>query len=151
MFEQMLSLVKDEVAKKVGGIEGIPAGKQSAVVETTASSLMDGLKKFATPDKLASLVGGGGGGSMTSGLSSGVVSSLTSKLGLSPAIAQTIASKVIPAVMSLLKKNVDDPAKPGFNLQSMMGALGGSAGGSSGGGGILGKAVGAVEGLFGKK
>ena len=144
MFEQMLGLVKDEVAKKVGGIEGIPAGKKSAVVETTASSLMDGLKKFATPDALASLLGGGGG-SMTSGLASGVVSSLTSKLGLSPAIAQTIAGKVIPAVMSLLKKNVDDPAKPGFDLSSMLGALGG--GSKASGGGILG----ALGGLFGKK
>lgn len=146
MFEQMLDLVKGEVAKKVGGIEGVPAGKQSAVVETTAGSLMDGLKKFATPDKLSSLLGGGGG-NMAGGLSSGVVSSLISKLGLSPAVAETIAAKVIPAVMSLLKKQVDDPAKPSFNLQSMMGALTGG----SGAGGAMGKVVGALGGLFGKK
>ncbi len=145
MLDKMLDLVKGEVAKKVGGIDGVPAGKKSAVVETTASSLMDGLKKFATPDKLASLIGGGGGGSATSGLTKGVVSALTSKLGLSPAVAKTIATKVVPAVMSLLKKNVDDPSNPGFDLSSMLGALGGGSKGS--GGGIMG----ALGGLFGKK
>ncbi len=121
----MLGLVKDQVAKSIGGIEGIPAEKQNAVVETTASSLMSGLGKFANPAALGSLLGGGGGGASTSGLSSGVVSALTSKVGLSPTVAQKIATTVIPMVMSLLKKHVDDPAKPGFNLQSITGALGG--------------------------
>jgi hypothetical protein len=149
MFEQMLGLVKDEVAKKVGGISGIPAGKQSAVVETTASSLMSGLGKFASPAALSSLLGGGGGASAAGGLSSGVVSALTSKVGLNPSVAQNVAGTVIPAVMSIFKKHVDDPAKPGFNLQSMIGGL--TGGGSSGSGGGLGGILGKVGGLFGKK
>ncbi len=120
----MLGLVKDQVAKSIGGINGIPAEKQSAVVETTASSLMSGLGKFATPAALGSLLGGGSA-SATSGLSSSVVSALTSKVGLSPTVAQTIAGTVIPAVMSLLGKHVNDPAKPAFNPQSVAGALGG--------------------------
>jgi hypothetical protein len=149
MFEQMLGLVKDEVAKKVSGIAGISAAKQSAVVDTTASSLMSGLKKFATPDKLTSLLAGGGGNSMASSLSTGVVSSLTSKLGLSPVVSQTIAATVIPAVMSLFKKQMDDPSKPGFNLQSMMGAL--TSGASSGSGGGLGGMLGRLSTIFAGK
>ncbi len=93
MFEQMLGLVKGQVSKSLSGIEGIPAGKESAVVETTTSSLMSGLKKFATPDKLSGLlgmVGGGGGGAKNTGVNTigtGVVSALTSKVGLNPAVA----------------------------------------------------------------
>jgi hypothetical protein len=150
MLDQILGLVKGEVAKKVGGIAGIPAAKQSAVVDTTASSLVSGLQKFATPDKLTSLLAGGAGSSMASSLSTGVVSSLTSKLGLSSTMSQTIAATVIPAVMSLLKKNVDDPAKPGFNLQSVMSALGGASQ-SSDSGGILGNMLGGLGNLFARK
>jgi hypothetical protein len=147
----MLGLVKDEVGKKIGGIDGIPAGKESAVVETTASSLMSGLKNFASPAALGSLLGGGGANA-TNGLSSGVVSALTSKVGLSPSVAQNIAGTVIPAVTSLFNKHVGDSSKPGFNLQSMAGALmGGSSGGNSAGSGIASAALGALGGLFKKK
>jgi hypothetical protein len=150
MFDQMLDLVKGQVAKTVGGIDGIPAGKQSAVVETTANSLLSGLKKNATLDGLGELLGGGGAsGGMVSSLSSGVVSALTSKLKLSPAVAQAIASKVIPAVMSLLNRKVADKSEPGFNLESILGSLAG--GGTSKSGGGLGGLLGGLGGLFGKK
>lgn len=161
MFEQMLNLVKGQVAKTVGGMDGIPADKQAAVVSTTTSSLMDGLKNFATPDKLSSLLGGAGragGEQAAGGLASNIVSDLTSKVGLKPAMAQGIAGSVVPAVMSLFSKNVNDPSKPGFNLQSMIGALAGGAGGILGGGasagstgGVLGGLMGKLGGLFGGK
>jgi hypothetical protein len=150
MFDQMLDLVKGQVAKSVGGISGIPAGKESAVVETTANSLLSGLKKNATLDGLGSLLGGGGAsGGMASSLSKGVVQALTSKLKLNPALAGTIASTVIPAVMSLLKKRVDDKSEPGFNLESILGGLTGGGTAKSGGG--LGGLLGGLGGLFGKK
>jgi hypothetical protein len=149
MLDQIMDLVKGQVAKSVGGIKGIPAGKESAVVETTADSLLAGLKKNASLDGLGALLGGGVGGSMVSGLSSGVVKALTSKLKLSPAVAQTIASTVIPAVTSLLKNKVDDKNEPGFNLESMLGNLVGGGGKASSGG--LGGLLGGLGGLFGKK
>lgn len=183
MFDQLSGLVKDQVAKTVGSIEGVPADKTSAVVDTTASSLMSGLQQFATPDKLSALLGGGGsgasggglgsllgdskgasagGGAGASGLSGGVVQALTSKVGLSPTVAKSIAAAAILAVLALLKKQ---SSTGGGGLQSLVGALaggsgtgggggigamlGGLAGGSglgSGGGGLLGK----LGGLFGK-
>ncbi len=153
MLNQMMNLVKDQVAKSVGGINGIPAGKEKAVVETTASSLLDGLKKNASLDNLGALLGGGGASSgMVNSLSSGVVSALTSKLKLNPALAQTIAAKVIPAITSLLKKKVDDDKEPGFNLESVLGNLvGGGKSKSSGGLGSLGGLLGGLGGLLGKK
>jgi hypothetical protein len=153
MLDQIMELVKSQVAKTVGGIDGIPAGKESAVVETTAASLVGGLKKNATLDGLGALLGGGGGAgkAMASSLSTGVVQALTSKLGLNPAVARTIASTVIPAVMSLLSKRVADKGEPGFNLESILGGLTGGVGGGAGGGGGLGGLLGGLGSLLGKK
>lgn len=155
MFEQMMNLVKGEVAKRVGGMDAIPAEKRSEVVSTATSSLMSGLKQYASPDNLSSLLGIGGakgGAGMTSSLSSGVVSSLTSKTGLSSGVAQSIASSIVPAVMSLLKKNASGSGQSGFNLQSMASALTGGAGSAAGGlGGKLQGMLGGLGSLFGKK
>jgi hypothetical protein len=154
MLEKIMDLVKGQVMDSVGGMPGIPEDKKGEVVETTAHSMMDGLKKYATSggiSKITSMLGMGGSGAgagsgMASTLESTVVSALTSKVNLSPAVAQKIAATVIPAVMSLMKKKVDDDNEPGFNLESIVGGLTGksAAGGSGGGimnmlGGILGK------------
>lgn len=152
MFEQILGQVKDQVAKSIGGISGIPADKQSAVVDTTASSLMSGLKQFATPDKLSSLLGGGG--AAASGLSGGVVSALTSKVGLNANTAKGIAAAVIPAVLGLLKKqsggsggigSLVSALSGGGGLGNMLGGImggGSSAGAGAGLGGMLGGLMG---------
>ncbi len=147
----MMDLVKGQVAKMVGGMDEVPANKRQAAVDATAGSLMDGLKKYATPDMLGSLLGMGksnapAGAKATSGLESGVVSALTSKVGLNPAVAQKIASVVIPAVMTLFRKKVDDKNEPGFDLQSMLGSLTGGGAKSSGGG-----VMEMIGGIFGKK
>lgn len=139
MFDKIMGLVKDQVTNSIGSIPGIPADKKAQTIETTASSLMDGLKQHAVGGGLQSLLGGGGA---PSGLSSGVVSALTQKVGLSPAIAQSVVAAVIPAVMSLFKKKIADPKEPGFNLESLVGGLTGGSGGGL---------MGAIGGLFGKK
>jgi hypothetical protein len=178
MFEKMLDMVKNEVTNVVGGLGGIPKSSQGMVVDTAANSLMSNLKQYANPSTLGSLLGIGGakgGASLTSGLSAGLVGDLTSKAGLAPGVAQGVAGKIIPAVMSLFKKQVNDPAQPGFNLQSMIGAIAGggaiggmggrssgtpagsagSGGGIFGSGGGLGGGLGGILGglgnLFGKK
>jgi len=147
MFDNLMNLVTGQVEKTVGGMSEIPADKRSAVVSTTASSLMSGLKQFATPDKLSGLLGMGGKSTAPAmgGLQSGVVSALTSKTGVSPAVSKSIASAVIPAVLSLLKKNVQDSSQSGFNIQSVIGGLTGAK--SSAASGVMGM----LGGLFGKK
>ncbi len=140
-----MDLVKGQVTKSVAGISGIPDDKKAATVDTTVHSLLDGLKKTATSGGISSLTSmfGAGGKSSGSGLESGVVSALTSKVGLSPAIAQKIATSVVPLVMSLMKKRVADDNEPGFNLDSIVGGLTGK--GSSGG------IMNMIGGIFGKK
>lgn len=141
MLDKIMGLIKGQVENTVEGVSGIPEDKKEATVETTASSLLDGLKKYATPDKISQLASmlGGGSSSASSGevagtLQTSVVSALSKKVGLNPSVAQKIASAVIPAVMSLLKKKVGDDKDPGFNLQTLVGGLTGKDNGSAGGG-----------------
>ena len=156
MLEKIMDLVKGQVMNTVNGIPEIPEDKKTETVETTAHSLVDGLKKYATPENISSLTsmlgigksntGTAASGNMAGGLESSVVSALTSKVGLNPSIAQKIATTVIPAVMSLFKKKVDDDNEPGFNLQSLVGSLAGKGSGNSSGG-----VMDMLGGIFGKK
>ncbi len=150
MFEKIMNLVKGQAMDTIGGMQGVPEEKKKEVVETTAGSLIDGLKEHAASGGIASLLGmggaGAGSGSLSSGLVSNVVDALTSKVGLNPSVAQKIASSVVPAVTSLLKGKVADTGEPGFNLESLVGGLTGK-----GSGGAAGGIMNAVEGLFGKK
>jgi len=151
----MFGLVRDEVSRVVGGMGSIPQEKQGAVVDTAAGSLMNGLKKFATPAALGALLGGGsaaggvGGSGAVGSLSSGMISDLVAKAGLSSSAAKGVAAGVVPAVVSLLGKHAG--STPGFDISSMIGALGGGGAKASGGLGNLGGIAGALGGLFGKK
>ncbi len=72
--------------------------------------------------------------------------------GITPIImplAKTIATTVVPAVVSLLQKKVGDKNEPGFNLESILGNLTGGGGKSASGG--LGSLLGGLGGLLGKK
>lgn len=77
-----------------------------------------------------------------SGLQNSVVNALSEKLGLNKDIANSIASAVIPAIMSLFSQKANDPNDESFTIESLIGALGGKSGG-----GLLGM----LGGLFGNK
>lgn len=139
MMEKIIDLIKGQVMKTVGAETGIPEEKKAETVETTTASLIDGLKKYATPENLSSLKSMLGMGQtheaaataqsadMASGLESNVVNALTSKVGLSSSVAQKIATAVIPAVMSLFKKKAGD-SDSGFDIGSMLSSLTGKKG-----------------------
>lgn len=148
MLNEIINLVKEEALGAITNNTAIPADKKEAAVETTTSTIVDGLKEYFTPDNLSAITslfsGGGSAGdsSMMSNLQSSVVNALSEKVGLNKDVANSIASAVIPAIASLFSKKVNDPDDKGFNIESLMGAFGGK-----GGGGILG----ALGGLFGNK
>lgn len=77
---------------------------------------------------------------LQSNISSGVISSLTSKLGLAPGMSKTIAAVAIPALINLItkKNNItpdDDPSPLNelFGSKAKGGLLGGVAKGLLGG------------------
>lgn len=151
MLDNIVNLVKDQVLSSItGGNVEIPADKKDAIVDTTTESLMDGLKSNFTLDNLSSLTSMFSGdnsatsNNITSGLQSNVVSALSEKVGLGKDLSSTIASTVIPAVISMFQQKTNDPNDSTFSIESLMKMFGGNN--SSG---ILG-ALGSLFGKFGK-
>ncbi len=152
MLNSIINLVKDEASKAVSNA-GVPAEKQEETVQTATSTIVKEMAGHFIPDNLSALSGlfGGSGGAtssgigsnLTSGIESSVVSALVQKVGLNSTIANGVASLLVPAVMGMISKNVKDPNKPGFNVESIIE----SVTGKGTGGGLLG----ALGGLFGKK
>ena len=145
MLDGIIDLVKDQALGAITNNAGVPADKKEAAVETTTSAVVNGLKDQLTPDNLSNILGIFSGGSasnsnLTSGLQSSVVSALSEKVGLSPAVANSIASTVIPAIMGLIAKKHND-SNDSFSLESLVESVTGKQGG-----GILGT----LGGLFGK-
>lgn len=149
MLDGILDLIKDQALGAVTQA-GVPADKQEAAVETTASSIVDGLKDQLSLDNISSIMSLFGGSSsssspvaasnpVVSSIQGTVVSSLSEKVGLSPAVANTIASTVVPALIGLLSKKSNDP-DDSFDFGSLLQSFTGG-GDSTGGflGGILGK------------
>lgn len=148
MLDNIIGLVKDQVLNSVtGGNIDIPADKKDQIVDTTASSFMDGLKSNISMDNLSSLTSLFGSkdststNSITSGIQSTVVASLCEKVGLSKELANTIASTAIPAIMGMFQSKANDPNDSSFSIESLIKSFSGGKGG-----GILG----ALTGLFGK-
>lgn len=145
MLDGIIDLVKDQVLGAITNNADVPADKKDAAVETTTSAVVDGLKDQLTPDNLSNVLGmfsgsSANGNNLASGLQSSVVSALSEKVGLSPSIANSIASTVIPAIMGLIANKNDDP-NDSFNLESLVKSVTGKKGG-----GILGT----LGSLFGK-
>jgi len=144
MLENILSLIKGPVMEAITSNQAVPENKKPQAIEATTSAFAEGLKQNATPDNLAKLAGLLNGGSLSSSSSlvqnmEGVISgALTQKVGLSQGIAATIATAVVPMVMSALSGKIKDPNEKGFNLESVLGSLTGGKTGEGGIGGVLG-------------
>lgn len=130
MLNNIVQLIKENAGDFIQNNPDIPEQKKEAVIQTTAESIKDSFAKESGSGlfdlgNIASLLKGGSSDSFTGNISSNVQTALISKLGLSPAIASSIASMVIPMIM---KKFLNSPNESG-NVSSTGGisSLGGGA------------------------
>lgn len=137
MLDNILNLVKQEVLGTVTNNPEIPADKKDDVVQTTTSTIMNSLKDQMTHGNLSSitsLFGGSGVNNSTppathplvNTLQSSVASALNQKVGLNMNVATSIAAAVIPTIIGLFSKKVNDSNEPGFNVQSLIESFTGS-------------------------
>ncbi|MCD7963610.1 MAG: hypothetical protein LUF90_08735 [Rikenellaceae bacterium] len=155
MFEKIMDLVKKQVMDKVSGNSEIPADKKEQTIDTATSSLMDSLKRYATPDNISSIASMFGAGKkeeiteqkaagITNGIKSDMITNLISKVGLSQGTANNLASGIVPAIMFLFSKKVSDDNDPDFNIGSILSSFTGDKNSDKSGvmdmvGSILGK------------
>ncbi|SHF17978.1 DUF937 domain-containing protein [Dysgonomonas macrotermitis] len=134
MLDNIIKLVKEQALGAISGNAQVPADKQEAAVETTTTSIVDGLKDHFTPDNLSAITNLFSGGAsdmegISSSLQGSVVSALSEKVGLSKEVANSVASAVIPAVIGIFSKKANDPNDSGFSVESLIKAFSGGKGG----------------------
>lgn len=132
MLDQIINSVKSEVGGQIAGKTNLPSG----TIDKVFSEIGDVTKKEVTNQ----MAGGNLPNVMNlfsekpnnskadeiqSNISSGVISNLTGKLGLSPQVAGTISSIAIPAIINMItKKNKSTPDDDPSPLTDLFGGLG---------------------------
>ena len=148
MIDQLIKLVQANAGDAIVNNQAIPNQQNDAAIETVARQIMGGLQQRAAQgdvSQVTSLFNGAdlsamGGNSMVGSLISNVAGEFAGRFGVSPQIAQSIASGLIPTVMNQFVNKTNDPNDKDFDLQDM---LKGFTGGGGGGGGLnLGELVG---------
>ncbi|MFD2572193.1 hypothetical protein ACFSUS_16230 [Spirosoma soli] len=147
MFETLMNLVQQNAGQSVINNPAIPNDQNDNVMQTVTSSIMNGLGQQAQGGGLGSLLGmvTGQGGSVeshptTQGVQQHVQQDLMSKLGISPQVAMSVASTLVPIVLSKLMHKANDPNDSSVDAGSLMSSLGGGQAGGLGGmlGGLFG-------------
>lgn len=140
MLDNIISLVKEQVTKTITESNAISDDKKDAAIDATTSGILNGLKSEINPSNISSIMGlfnnesAASESALSESVQKSVVSALSSKIGLDSGTANSIATAIIPALLSLFAKKSNDP-NDSFSIESVLHSLAGS----SGSGGILGK------------
>ena len=134
MLETLMNLVKQHAGQAVIDNPAIPNSQNDSVLQTVAGSIMSGLGQQAQGGGLGNLLGMVVNGAnvqqspVTQGVQQHVEQSLMEKLGISPQVAMSIASAVVPIVLSKLMHRASDPNDATVDGNSILGAATGKQG-----------------------
>lgn len=130
MLDQLLNLVKEQAGDAIVNNPAIPNQHNDEAINMASSSIFDALKGQASSGGIGNLLNmfsGGGASAGSNPLVSSVVSNLASqyaqKFGISPAIANTVASSLIPMVMEKFVNKTNDSNDNSFDLNGIVSSL----------------------------
>jgi len=133
MFDQLLSLVKENAGNDIIENTAIPNERNDEAVEAATQSISDTFKNAIqsgnTQDVMQLFNDNGNNVSaqpLTQNMQGNLMDKLTKQFGLSGAQAGGIASSLIPMVLNKFIHKTNDPNDSSFNLSSILGSLGGS-------------------------
>lgn len=135
MLDMLMNLVQQHSGQAVINNPAIPNEQNDTVMQTVASSILSGLGQQAQGGGLGNLLGmvvNGGNNvqqnPVTSGVQQHVEQSLMEKLGISPQVAMSVASAVVPMVLGKLMNKAADPNDSSVDGNSILGAATGNQG-----------------------
>lgn len=105
MFNQVLDLVKKQIADNPEIAKLVPPGQQEDVNKEVAAGVNDGLKNSLTSGGIGGMLSsltGGSGGDMSATIAKAVADRLQGKFGLSPEVIHKI-SAAIPGIIQKLR------------------------------------------------
>lgn len=132
MFDQLLSLVKENAGSAIINNSAIPNDRNDEAVETTTHSIMDTLKNAVQSGNVSDVMHMFSGGSsnavsspLAQNMQGNLIQNLMQKFGINNSQAGGIASSIIPAVLSKFVHKTNDPNDKSFDLSSILSHFGG--------------------------
>lgn len=165
MIDQLKKLVENYAGDAVIRNKDVPDEKNAEAIDAITSGIEEGLQNEVRQEKYEEFLSmfqqkgkSLSGNPAVSNIMNSVVGNLSSRLGLSPQVSQSIAASLIPMVMNGLVKRTNDPNDKDFDLQDMLKSFSGKEGldvnellGKFSGGSKAGSGVGEMLGkIFGK-
>ncbi len=142
MLDELINSLSEEKGAELASL-GIPADKTGDVLNLAKSDLMDQFKSGAANDNLGDLLSLFNGkqdiasSPMVQNMIGSYAAQLAPKLGISPSVAQSAATMILP---SLLAKLNDATPADGLSQDNLTELIGGAGG--------IGDMLGKVKGMF---
>jgi hypothetical protein len=155
MLDELFNLIRQNGQQSVIDNDAVPNEHNSAVMQEAQNSILNGLSGLNDPGQLSSLleaVQGGQAGSnpAVQRITNNFMGNITEKFGINAGTAASIASTLIPVVLSQLARR-GSQGGGGLDLGGLLGSLTGGnfAGGNAAGSGLAGNlsSIGAQLGL----
>jgi hypothetical protein len=134
MMDQLLKIVEQGAQKTIVQNKAIPDQLNNAAIKEVTSQILNSLKGQVNAGNIQQVVAmfqSGAGRSMgsnplVSNIISTVAGSLTSKFNIPGEVAQSVASNLVPGVMSEVIRKTNDPKDIDFDLQQMIRGMSGN-------------------------
>lgn len=136
MLDQLIQLVKQHAGDAIINNPAIPNQHNDAAISDVANSILSGLQSHASSGNLQNIVSlfqNGGGNSLVnhpivSSIIGNAAASLSSKFGVNPSTASSIASSLLPTVINKFVSKTNDPNDTSFDLSSVLQTVSGNSG-----------------------
>lgn len=134
MIDQLINLVRNHAGESVINNPAVPNEQNDEILRDVSNNISEGLKEETDKGNIDAIMDMFEHNSETSlmnnsaidGIMNKVVSSLSSKFGLSPEIADQIATNLLPRVMSQFIDKAKDPNDNDFSLLDIANKFGGT-------------------------
>jgi len=134
MLEQLQRLVEQSSQQQIVENKAIPDQFNNAAIKEVTTQILSNLKgqvAAGNMQQIISLFQSGGGKLMATSpvlntMVTSVTASLATRFNLPPQVAQTVATNLVPSVMTQVIKKANDPRDIDFDLQQMMRSMTGN-------------------------
>ncbi len=135
MLDQLLKIVEQSSQKEIVENRSIPDQFNNAAIKEVTTQIISNLKGQVAQGNMQQIIAlfqTGGGKALSnspvvSAMVTTVTASLATRFALSPQVAHTVASNLVPIVMSQIIKKSNDPRDIDFDLQQMMRGMTGNS------------------------
>lgn len=134
MIDALSKLVEENAQQAIVQNKSIPDQFNNAAIKEVTNQIISNLKGQVAQGNMSQVISLFQSGArninsnpLVSSMMGSVTKSLEAKFGLSPQVAQTVASNVIPTVITQVISRTNDPRNIDFDLQQMMRTMSGNS------------------------